>query len=1008
MKTETLPTAEPAVKTAKSRKPARLVHPKKVPTSSAKSAANGAALARAELESQIAAINRVQGVAEFSPDGVIVKANEKFLALFGYTLEQLRGQHHSMLFAVADRGSDEYRAFWEKLGRGEEVSAQHRRVTKDGSEIVVQVACSPVRDASGKVQRFIELSTDVSADARKVDEIRTELEVRTRIMNETSIVSMADKKGDILNFNQKYLDISKYSPEELIGSPHSITRHPDMPKETFKKLWATIGRGNVFRGVIKNRAKDGTPYYVDAVIAPFIGKNGKPEKYLGVRYDITDTEIERQNMQGIVNALNKSQAVIEFDLKGNIATANDLFLGALGYSLAEVKGQHHSMFVDPAHRNSPEYRLFWEKLGRGEYDAGQYKRIRKDGAEIWIQASYNPICDEMGRPFKVVKYAMDITEKVRAEQALRLAVEQSRAVLAAAAKGDLSQRVPMDGKVGEIEALCNGINAMLSGIEESTVREKKVAAENLRIKNALDNVSANVMIADPERNIVYLNSSVVEMLTKAESDIRTVLPHFDVRKLHNQKIDVFHKNPEHQARLLGTFRETYRTQIKVANRTFSLIAAPIINDAGERLGSVVEWKDRTAEVAVEAEVGSIVQSAADGDFTRRVSLEGKDGFFKLLAESINQLLDTSSVGLNEVARVLGALATGDLTQQVEGDFKGTFGKLRDDANLTVVQLQQIITQIKDATDTINTAAREIATGNSDLSSRTEQQAASLEETASSMEELTSTVRQNAENAKQANQLAVGASDVARKGGNVVSEVVTTMNAINESSKKIVDIISVIDGIAFQTNILALNAAVEAARAGEQGRGFAVVAAEVRSLAQRSAGAAKEIKTLIGDSVEKVGNGSKLVEQAGKTMEEIVTSVKRVTDIMAEISAASQEQSQGIEQVNQTITQMDEVTQQNAALVEEASAAARSLEEQAGGLSHSVSQFKLDDAHAAAPAFAARPAPRAAAPAVRPAPRPAAARPAARPVSAIKKPAAANGVAKPAAAPAKADDQWSEF
>ena len=252
----------------------------------------------------------------------------------------------------------------------------------------------------------------------------------------------------------------------------------------------------------------------------------------------------------------------------------------------------------------------------------------------------------------------------------------------------------------------------------------------------------------------------------------------------------------------------------------------------------------------------------------------------------------------------------------------------------------LVVQVREASDQINTAAKEIAQGNTDLSQRTEEQASSLEETASSMAELTSTVKHNAENARQANQLAIGASDVAVRGGEVVGQVVTTMGAINESSRKIADIISVIDGIAFQTNILALNAAVEAARAGEQGRGFAVVATEVRNLAQRSAGAAKEIKALISDSVEKVGAGSKLVEQAGATMEEIVVSVKRVTDIMSEISAASLEQTSGIEQVNQAVTQMDETTQQNAALVEEAAAAAESLEEQAQNLARAVTVFKL--------------------------------------------------------------------
>ncbi|MGC2049143.1 MAG: methyl-accepting chemotaxis protein [Gallionella sp.] len=292
------------------------------------------------------------------------------------------------------------------------------------------------------------------------------------------------------------------------------------------------------------------------------------------------------------------------------------------------------------------------------------------------------------------------------------------------------------------------------------------------------------------------------------------------------------------------------------------------------------------------------------------------------------------------AEVVSKIANGDLTVEVRtksNDNNSMLFAVKD----MVDKLTGIVTEVRGSTDSITTASQEIAQGNTDLSQRTEEQASSLEETASSMEELTSTVRQNAENAKQANQLAVNASDIAVKGGQVVGEVVDTMSSISTSSKKIVDIISVIDGIAFQTNILALNAAVEAARAGEQGRGFAVVASEVRNLAQRSAAAAKEIKTLIGDSVEKVDIGAKQVEQAGATMNEIVQAVKRVTDIMAEIAAASNEQSSGIEQVNQAITQMDEVTQQNAALVEQAAAAAEAMQGQSEVLMQAVSIFKLE-------------------------------------------------------------------
>jgi methyl-accepting chemotaxis protein len=287
------------------------------------------------------------------------------------------------------------------------------------------------------------------------------------------------------------------------------------------------------------------------------------------------------------------------------------------------------------------------------------------------------------------------------------------------------------------------------------------------------------------------------------------------------------------------------------------------------------------------------------------------------------------------------VAAGDLTSRVDVTSKDETGQLMQALKDMNASLSRAVGNVRQSTDTIATTSSQIAAGNMDLSSRTEQQASSLQETAASMEQLTSTVKQNADNAHQVNQLAMSNSGLAARGGVVVSQMVHTMSAINASSKKIVDIIGVIDGIAFQTNILALNAAVEAARAGEQGRGFAVVASEVRSLAQRSAAAAKEIKTLIGDSVDKVAEGSKQAVEAGRTMDDIVGSAQRVTDIMAEITAASQEQTQGIKQVNQAIAQMDRVTQQNAALVEEAAAAAQSLQEQASGLSEVVSVFKLD-------------------------------------------------------------------
>ncbi|MGP1609320.1 MAG: methyl-accepting chemotaxis protein, partial [Burkholderiales bacterium] len=335
-----------------------------------------------------------------------------------------------------------------------------------------------------------------------------------------------------------------------------------------------------------------------------------------------------------------------------------------------------------------------------------------------------------------------------------------------------------------------------------------------------------------------------------------------------------------------------------------------------------------------------VQAAGTGDFTRQITMENKEGFYANLGKGLNELVSTIEVALNDIRRMLGAMARGDLSERITRDYSGTFGQLKDDANTTADKLTEIISKIRSSSGAILSAANEIAQGNADLSQRTEEQASSLEETASSMEQMTSTVKQSAENAQRANGVSQMAQRKAKEGGQVVGRAVQAMEEISSSSKKISDIIGVIDEIAFQTNLLALNAAVEAARAGEQGRGFAVVAGEVRNLAQRSAGAAKEIKELIRDSGGKVQDGRQLVHASGETLSEIVAAVEQVSIMMQEIAAAAQEQTSGIEQVNTAVAQMDEMTQQNAALVEQASAAGASLADQANAMNSVVDFFSV--------------------------------------------------------------------
>jgi methyl-accepting chemotaxis protein len=441
----------------------------------------------AALREQLEAFHRTQAVIEFDMDGNVLSANANFIKLMGMTADDVAVANHQSFCEEAEARSPQYRALWEKLRRGDSHTGEYHRIGKGGKSVWIVGSYTPVMGPDGVPYKVVLLATDITAS-------KTELKVRTDIMNLTSIVSEADLKGDILCINEKFCQVSQYTREELIGKPHNTTRHPDMPKEVFKEMWSTIGRGNIFRGIVKNRAKDGTPYYVDAVIAPILGDNGKPVKYLGVRYDITESEKERQNMRGIFRAIDASYAYVEFDMDGNVIQANKNFQEVMEYDAAQLRGVHHRSFCNKETVHSAEYQQFWPDLKAGQSKSGEFKRLARSGREVWLQAVYSPVTDETGRVTKVIKIATEITQAVRQRLALVDVIKEvsdSAQALGSASEQLTANSDQMVGNAAETSAqaasasaaaeqVSKNVQTVATGTEEMSASIREIA------KNAQD------------------------------------------------------------------------------------------------------------------------------------------------------------------------------------------------------------------------------------------------------------------------------------------------------------------------------------------------------------------------------------------------------------------------------------------------------------------------------------------------------------------------------------------
>ncbi|HTY94468.1 MAG TPA: methyl-accepting chemotaxis protein [Steroidobacteraceae bacterium] len=678
------------------------------------------------------------------------------------------------------------------------------------------------------------------------------------------IVSITDLQGRITTVSPEFIQVTGFTAEELIGKDHVGMRHPDMPDAVFEDLWRTLRSGRPWTGLIKNRRKDGD-YYWDIASATPLREGGQVTGFLTVRTKPSPQQI-REAEQVYRQLRDGSDPGLKL-VEGRVVRT----------------GWRQSL--NPL-RRLPDSTRRW-------FDTATGIAVLLAAAALLLAPSLPG-----GSPLRMIVAAllglrcvMWVARVLRAARRREAVIEDTISYIQDLADGRFTttfKSVSTHGS-GEIQRALLTLRIKMG----YQIAEERRKASLLR--QALTNASASVMLTDENLRIVYVNASAQRLFQQVEADFRKELPGFQAEKLVGSYLDSLYRNPDHHRPIVTALKEPLTTDFRIGGRALRVVTTPVFDTDGRRIGTTIDWIDRTPEVRAEEEVHAIVNGALEGALDHRIAVEGKSGFLLVLAQGVNQMLDN---------------------------------------------MVKIIREVQEAAGEVGRAASEISAGNLGLSERTQEQSSALEATAASMEQMTSTVKQNADNASQANQLAVAARNQAEKGGAIVGKAVDAMAAMNVAAQRIADIIGAIDEIAFQTNLLALNAAVEAARAGEQGRGFAVVAAEVRSLASRSAVAAKEIKGLIQDCVRQVADSSTLVTQSGTTLNDILVSVKKVADIVAEIAAASREQSAGIDQVNEAVMQMDGMTQQNAALIEEASAASGAMAEQANRLVETMSGYRL--------------------------------------------------------------------
>lgn len=719
--------------------------------------------AGAEMKGVITAIDTSYLYVEFDINGNLLNANANFLKSLEYTNDEVKGKHHRTFLNKTSSSSAEYASFWTDLANGKVNNSEFKMVSKNGNDVWLQAVYSPVLDASGKVMKVIQVASDVTKAKEEADQLNREIEARMASVDAACIVSETDLKGYITYVNDKHCEVSQYSREELIGSNQNIVRHPDMPKEVFKEMWATIGRGKIFRGLVKNRRKDGTPYYVDGIFTPVLGKDGKPVKYIGIRFDITQQTYEKLAAEGIVNAIDTSFAFIEFDTKGNIITANNNFLKTMEYSLDEIKGRHHRMFVDKAYGNTVEYNRFWEELAAGKAQADQFKRISRSGKEVWIQAVYSPIKDDMGRIVKVVKIATDITPQKEAAIETEKAANEVNRVVSALAAGDLTQRYSIESK-GELKvmgdslnAATNNLNSLLGNISQIANLVASSAEELLtkgeQMKNTTQEVaSATQQMAEGAQQQAQQtdeSSKLIEGVLKSANEMGKKAETINIAAERGQKS---------ASEGLSTIRKVVENMTEILNSASTTSGSiNVLSQRSEEIASTLSVITDIASQTNLLALNAAIEAARAGEAGRGFAVVAEE-IRKLAEGSRKSAIDIEKV-IREVQKDVNAAGKSIETMEVSVRSGNVASKEAEtvfqNIEKTSLETLDLSKEIVDATavqkDSINSTVKnieKIVVVAEETASGTEQIASSGKELSQGMNEVTATSKDLASVANQ--------------------------------------------------------------------------------------------------------------------------------------------------------------------------------------------------------------------------------------------------------------------